>query len=114
MGRGNVQASWKTQRQALHGRNKGSSPSNEPDLAKEMEKNAEKELDRAKEEWNELDELGELEDWSSCTSSLKLGQLDQLVDWAQPAGPTVGELNSAGWSVRRLGRLDGFGVVTSR
>ena len=66
MGRGNVQAGRKTQRQVFHGLNKGLSPSNDPDLAKKREKNEEKELDRAKEEWNELDELGELENWSRC------------------------------------------------
>ncbi|KAF3537363.1 hypothetical protein F2Q69_00019926 [Brassica cretica] len=66
MGRGNVQAGRKTQRKVFHGLNKGLSPSNDLDLAKKREKNEEKELDRAKEEWNELDELGELENWSSC------------------------------------------------
>ena len=60
MGRGNMQADRKTQRQAFHGLNKGLSPSNDPDLAKKREKNEAKELDRAKEEWNEL------ENWSSC------------------------------------------------
>ena len=60
MERGNVQASRKTLRQAFQGLNKRLSLRNDPDLAKKREKNEEKELDRAKEEWNEL------ENWSSC------------------------------------------------
>ena len=55
MGRGNVQAGRKTQRQAFHCLNKGLSLSNDPDLTKKREKNEERELDRAKEECNELE-----------------------------------------------------------
>ena len=55
-----MQAGRKTQRQAFHGLNKGLSLSNDPDLAKKREKSEERELDRAKEECNEL------EKWSSC------------------------------------------------
>ncbi|KAF3503651.1 hypothetical protein F2Q69_00043970 [Brassica cretica] len=62
-------------------------------MAKKREKNEERELDRAKQECNKQDELGELENWSS---------------WR-----TGEALNSAGRSVRRLGQLDEFGVVTS-
>ena len=65
MERGNVQASRKTLRQAFQGLNKRLSLRNDPDLAKKREKNEEKELDRAKEECKELDELGELGNWSS-------------------------------------------------
>ncbi|KAF3537425.1 hypothetical protein F2Q69_00024721 [Brassica cretica] len=36
-------------------------------------------------------------------------QLNQLVGQAQPAGPTVSQLNSAGWSVWRLSWLDELG-----
>ncbi|KAF3569283.1 hypothetical protein DY000_02015011 [Brassica cretica] len=59
-------------------------PWDEGTVSQEKGKNEEKELGRAKEELNELDELGELENWSSTE-----------------------------WNVHRLGGLDGFGVVVS-
>ncbi|KAF2561075.1 hypothetical protein F2Q70_00018521 [Brassica cretica] len=46
----------------------------------------------------------------SVRNSLQFGyQLNQLVGQAQPAGPTVSQLNSAGWSVWRLSWLDELG-----
>ena len=58
-----MQAGRKTQRQVFHGLNKGLSPNNDPDVAKKRKKNEERELDRAKQECNKQDELGELENW---------------------------------------------------
>ncbi|KAF2592369.1 hypothetical protein F2Q70_00045161 [Brassica cretica] len=58
---------------------------------------------------------GNLIDWTELRSELsQTVQLNQLVDRVQPAGPSVGKLNSTGKSVRRLGRLVGFGVVMGR
>ncbi|KAF2600672.1 hypothetical protein F2Q68_00011986 [Brassica cretica] len=45
--------------------------------------------------------------WSE--KGLSPNQLNQLVGQAQPAGPTVSQLNSAGWSVWRLSWLDELG-----
>ena len=82
MGRGNVQAGQKTQWQAFHGLNKGLIPSNDSDLAKKREK-------MKKRSWAELRKSGtSWTSWASWrtgravswTSSLKLDQLDQLVD----------------------------------
>ncbi|KAF3590121.1 hypothetical protein F2Q69_00028775 [Brassica cretica] len=94
MGRGNVQAGRNTERQAFHGPNKGLSPSNDPDLAKKREKKMKKgswtELRKSVTSWTNWASWGTGQD-VTWTSSLKLDQLDHLVDLAQPAGPTVGQ-----------------------